>query len=195
MDLERFLIWRCAPVLAGVKSANLVSVSKFSFPNAQEQLERISKESCPLKFALVCSCVQRILVFVYREDLLENALCAADAALWLEQYGYVKQMSLDEKVAHIVERLERESSCSSCEKGNVVFPHEVGVFLGYPLEDVKGFVAHGGQGAKISGYWKVYGDEERARKVFSLYEKCFAKSLEIAERGASFSEACTLLSA
>ena len=180
-------------MIAGVKSANLVSVSKFSFPNAQEQLEQISKESCPLKFALVCSCAQRVLVFVYREDLLESTLCADEAALWLEQFGYAKNMNLAEKVAHLVDRLEREASCASCERG--VFPHEVGVFLGYPLEDVKGFVSHGGQGAKISGYWKVYGDEERARKVFALYEKCFAKSLEIAERGASFSEACSLLSA
>ncbi len=195
MDLESFLIWRCAPVIAGMKSANLVSVSKVSFPSAEEQVLRISQEDSPLKFAIICGCAQRVLVFVYREDLLERALCSPAASLWLEQYGYTKNMSVAQKVERLTRRLEKENNCASCEQGRAAFPHEVGVFLGYPLEDVKGFVLHGGQGAKISGYWKVYGDEERARKVFSLYERCFAKSLEIAEQGATFSEACTLLSA
>ncbi len=38
------------------------------------------------------------------------------------------------------------------------FPHEIDVFLGYPCEDVRGFIRHGGQGYKLCGYWKVYGD-------------------------------------
>lgn len=37
------------------------------------------------------------------------------------------------------------------------FPHEVGFFLGYPAEDVVGFIRNKGQNFKFCGRWKVYG--------------------------------------
>ena len=46
------------------------------------------------------------------------------------------------------------------------------MFLGYPAEDVSGFIRHGARCAKCVGTWKVYGDEESARKKFALYQKC-----------------------
>ena len=52
------------------------------------------------------------------------------------------------------------------------FPHEVGLFLSYPPEDVKGFIDHGAGGFKCAGLWKVYGDEEKARSLFEKYRKC-----------------------
>ena len=52
------------------------------------------------------------------------------------------------------------------------FPHEVGLFLSYPPEDVKGFIDHRAVGFKCAGLWKVYGDEEKARSLFEKYRKC-----------------------
>ena len=53
------------------------------------------------------------------------------------------------------------------------FPHEIGVFLGYPLDDVRGFIEnpHGG---KVCGTWKVYGDEAQAEKAFERFKRCSA---------------------
>ena len=51
-------------------------------------------------------------------------------------------------------RLRRESD----------FPYEVGLFLGYPPRDVEGFIREKARRAKCTGAWKVYGDEEAARK-------------------------------
>ena len=52
------------------------------------------------------------------------------------------------------------------------FPREVGLFLSYPPEDVKGFLDHRANGFKYAGLWKVYGDEEKARSLFAKYKKC-----------------------
>lgn len=46
------------------------------------------------------------------------------------------------------------------------FPHEIGLFLGYPAEDVKGFIENKAACSKCSGCWKVYGDEQAARILF-----------------------------
>ena len=52
------------------------------------------------------------------------------------------------------------------------FPHEIGLFLGYPPVDVKGFMENPRQGVKCVGFWKVYGDQEKAERTFSSYRKC-----------------------
>ncbi len=54
------------------------------------------------------------------------------------------------------------------------FPHEVGLFLGYPPEDVEGFRLHRGRDYKLAGCWKVYSDVERARQCFRRYGLCRA---------------------
>ena len=52
------------------------------------------------------------------------------------------------------------------------FPHEVGLFLSYPPEDVKGFIENRAANAKCTGVWKVYGDEQQAQQTFDRYKKC-----------------------
>ena len=51
------------------------------------------------------------------------------------------------------------------------FPHEVGLFLGYPPEDVRGFIEHKYCGCKCVGSWKVYGDAQKAQEAFSRFDK------------------------
>ena len=67
------------------------------------------------------------------------------------------------------------NSCSAngsdCE---MKFPHEIGVFLGYPLQDVKGFIENNGRNSKYTGLWKVYGDKAASIRMFKKYRKCFS---------------------
>ncbi|MDU1833183.1 MAG: DUF3793 family protein, partial [Finegoldia magna] len=50
------------------------------------------------------------------------------------------------------------------------FPHEIGFFLGYPYEDVLGFINYNGKNECISGKWKVYSDVEKAKDIFKKYD-------------------------
>ena len=52
------------------------------------------------------------------------------------------------------------------------FPHEIGLFLGYPPEDVRGFIENKADNYKCVGTWKVYGDEKQAKKKFTQFKKC-----------------------
>ena len=78
------------------------------------------------------------------------------------QDGYNIDSSLDEMIARLKERFFHKTE----------FPHEIGLFLGYPIEDVKGFRKFGGSDCKMCGYWKVYDDVEQARRIFDSYDKC-----------------------
>lgn len=57
------------------------------------------------------------------------------------------------------------------------FPHEMGLILGYPVEDVKGYILNDGKNSLYIGSWKVYkklpekmrlfGEFERARRIMA----------------------------
>ena len=63
----------------------------------------------------------------------------------------------------MVEKLRKDSE----------FPHEIGLFLGYPAEDVKGFIENKAASSKCSGCWKVYGDEQTAMNLFEEYKEVY----------------------
>lgn len=44
--------------------------------------------------------------------------------------------------------------------------------LADPPEDVRGFIENETRNYKFTGYWKVYGDEERSRALFDKFERC-----------------------
>lgn len=167
MDCEKFEVImsrHCSPVLMGQKPANLVSFSKEKMPDFPE-LFQFYKEKFSAKgifMKVICGCRKHYLVFVYRKDMLERYLEQKEARELLIQDGYSEEANLDEWILHLKERFEMQKE----------FPHEIGLFLGYPLEDVKGFRLHGGSGCKLCGYWKVYGDVEKAKLQFAIYDKC-----------------------
>ena len=79
----------------------------------------------------------------------------------LRQAGYPCG-SCGQCVARLVQRLRTEEE----------FPHEVGLFLSYPPEDVQGFIDHRACDFKCAGLWKVYSDERRAQRLFSRFKHC-----------------------
>ena len=114
------------------------------------------------------------LVLIYRRELLAKALGCDKACCILKSHGYPLH-----DVDACLECLKRKFSHS--------FPHEIGLFLDYPPDDVKGFMEdRGAKNLACSGYWKVYGNPDEARRIFSEYRKaeCEAALLIMAERSA-----------
>ena len=67
-------------------------------------------------------------------------------------------------------------------------PHEIGVFLGYPLGDVLGFIANRGRNSVRTGYWQVYCDEAQAAEKFARYRKCHEVYSRLFSAGHSISD-------
>ena len=85
-----------------------------------------------------------------------------EARALLERRGYDSAAPLPALLAELARRIGLQKS----------FPHEIGLFLGYPPGDVAGFIEHRGQQFALAGYWKVYENEEEARALFALYAHC-----------------------
>ena len=81
---------------------------------------------------------------------------------FLRSMGYAPWTGLRDCLRQLASRL-----CLQAE-----FPHEIGVFLGYPLDDVKGFIRHKGRNYTYCGCWKCYGDPQAARRRFEGFRRC-----------------------
>lgn len=165
-EYERFgrtLAFHTAPTLLGIKCANLISLSKDEFDtDRHSQIFNSRAFSKGLKSRILCDCKKRTLLLVYSEKLLSKRLEDEGIRNLLKKYGYKRSFGIEESLDMLSERI--------CE--NEDFPHEIGVFLGYPIEDVVGFIENKGENFKLCGCWKVYGCEESARRTFRNYEKC-----------------------
>ncbi|MEI3013614.1 MAG: DUF3793 family protein [Ruthenibacterium lactatiformans] len=104
----------------------------------------------------------------------------AGTARFLQACGYPVSMG----TGRLLDELSRRMR--SAKAGG--FPHEIGLFLGYPLEDVTGFIAAGGAEYRCSGCWKVYGDVEQAQHLFRRYAACRKRYLAMASSGLTLGE-------
>lgn len=153
--LERALIDHGSPTLANMKVGSLFTSSCADGFRAEFQRVQAALESRGVSLSILRVQQERALVYVYRQETLAALLAQADVQAFLRAMGY-RDTSPDGALAFLRQRLA-ESPC---------FPHEIGVFLGYPLSDVIAFMRDGGRGCRCSGCWKAYTNECEAMRIF-----------------------------
>ena len=157
--VELRLIIQNAAVLKGKR------ISGMLFLNDKE-LARISMKlhNTNISLIILCTCKKRHLVMVYRAKELEEHLRSKEVSDYLREFGYRR----DDFISNLIRLHQRMNGFYNKMKE---FPHEVGVFLGYPICDIKGFLENKGERYLHSGYWKIYGNLEETRKKFLSYDE------------------------
>ncbi len=160
---DQLLIRLCAPTLAGLKTGNLFTVDI-------DDRDKFNKEVREFNYRFLGKGIRMIpvkywkghvLIYLYRPAFLKRDFADEEVCRILKEKGY-SYTNADLCVAQLAKHL----AADAC------FPHEIGLFLGYPVEDVIGFMKSPEEGVKYTGFWKVYGDKESALKTFDKYIKC-----------------------
>lgn len=176
--MERVLLTHCAPTLAGLKCANLV---RLTGPRAEleaaAQAWRATLAPRGVHVRTARWDGDSALLYLYREGHLQREWEKPGAADFLRRHGYEPGAAVQENVELLLRRIARRPC----------FPHEIGLFLGYPLEDVQGFIENCGKNYRLCGCWKVYGDPQAALQCFARYEKCARVYLQCYQNGHSLS--------
>lgn len=161
--MERYLIEHCAPTLAALKTGSLFTVPCISKTEAMQKVEELREGLGVKGISIIILRIhnEKALVYLYREDMLKQDWKQSGTAEFLSRYGY-ESTDIDYAVGRLKERLYK------CD----CFPHEIGLFLGYPLGDVIGFIENAGKNCKCAGCWKVYCNECETRKRFEQFRKC-----------------------
>ncbi|MCR5396291.1 MAG: DUF3793 family protein [Lachnospiraceae bacterium] len=150
----------CAPLLMRSKISNIMTIDKCDFAGIRNILQETD-----ISYRLLKARDNKLILFLYREQDFIFYLSQPDVHEFLIRLGYEAKID----PMHLLNQLAKRIFFYG--NGEIAFPHEIGIFLGYPLCDVKGFMEHLGQNSLYSGYWKVYENVENTKALFLQFEE------------------------
>lgn len=166
--LASFLALEAAEVLAGVKPANLVQLRNRRQPCGRNlyQLWKLHSNTLLAGSALKALSLRQKetgdLMLFYSPELLQSHLQHPKTAKFLKQLGYLTPENLQQTLAELQKRFQTE----------VEMPHEIGLFLGYPLKDVAGFMGCSDKPCTGCRQWRIYGDPAPSLALSDRYAAC-----------------------
>ena len=171
---ERTILEHGSPTLAGIKTGNLITCSYKTKQEVQSDLRKWNRiltnrhlRIIPLKYM-----DGKVLLYIYRPAALRRDLMNPKVQKILRACGYQSFTEAD-CICRLIGRLA----------GREAFPHEIGVFIGYPPEDVEGFIRNRGEGYKYADAWKIYGDVDTAIRLIRKYRHCAEVYTRLSRQG------------
>lgn len=158
-EAEYALGYHCGITFAGLKAASLFRISEEAFRSLAEVRFCFAKRG--FRFAVLGHSGGKYLLYVFHLPRLQAILFDRANAAFLQSCGYTYR-SVGEALVQL--------RCRLCAGSG--FPHEIGVFLGYPLDDVLGFIRGDRECECLAGYWKVYTEPEKKARLFAKYRRC-----------------------
>jgi hypothetical protein len=152
-----------APTLAGIKTASMFTTPCTNVSVLMEEMKAFNRRFAARGLRIIPLRMQkdRMLIYLFRSEMLKQDIAQQGALSILKERGYTA-CSAEQCLGELVRHLRSDEE----------FPHEIGLFLGYPPEDVYGFIHHRDKACKCVGEWRVYGDEAAARDRFESYTRC-----------------------
>ncbi len=151
--------YHCGITFAGLKAASLFWLKDEESSNINYYRTCFAKKK--FRFMVIKRGQGKKLFYVFQHDKLEEILFNEDNRKFLYSIVY-NYSNIGAALKQLKTRLQSEGE----------FPHEIGLFLGYPLEDVKGFMSDAKGGKNIGGLWKVYSMPDEKAKLFARYNDC-----------------------
>jgi hypothetical protein len=155
------IAYHIAPTISKQKPASLLNFTK-GIRDLHELWEKYKQDFMD-NTSLECYEIRRTenstLVLFYDYNNLTKVLFQKNNIDFLQQFGYGKEKILNQYLETLKNRFER--SCA----------HEVGIFLGMPVEDVISFIECKGKDYLFCRYWKVYNNPNKALTTFRVYDK------------------------
>lgn len=177
-SFESLMVEQCAPTLAGIKPASLFRCGRRTTEDIRQTVETwdhaLGYLGLRVRILKECPNTGDCMIYVYRPDWVDRLLSEEDHLCFLDSCGYQRgstALLLDQ----LSDRLCLEQD----------YPHEIGLFLGYPLSDVIGFIENRGWNYTCCGCWKAYGDPEKAQAYFDLCRRCTSRYCALYAEGAS----------
>lgn len=158
-NIEIKIALQCAPLLTGIKISNLFIVAT---GNAKHVFQRFQGTS--IAMCVLCKTKKKTVFFLYRPDELEDYVRSPKVQELLEYLGY-ESLRLNVLLKECSRRYQKYVA------DETGFPHELGLLLGYPVDDVIGFIENQGKNPLYTGYWKVYSNLREALNLFEKYNQ------------------------
>ncbi|MFV0362913.1 MAG: DUF3793 family protein [Suipraeoptans sp.] len=160
------IVLQCAPFLKGLKVSAIINVNQ-----GECKVLRSIISDTDISFYKLSSSEDKCLLFLYRRKEFTAYLESSEVREFIQPYGY-ELKSFGTILFRLRERV------SDFKQKRMGFPHEIGIFLDYPIEDVKGYIEDKGKNSLLTGYWQVYHNPEKAKATFNKYNQARKKAVQ-----------------
>lgn len=174
-NIEEVFLRCSAQTICGIKPANLFPVPVEQFNKSILKRWKRIASSQGLSICVYKNSSRIVMIFIYDFLWIRKILGDFFVQFYLAGKDYFSPWDTTRTLRQLIDRL----------KGNVSFPHEVGIFLGYPIEDVISFEENHGKFCKYCGYWKSYCNPEDARECCDRYRQCSQMCMQWFDEGYS----------
>lgn len=172
-EVETKLALQCAPLLSGIKVSNLLNTDRASI----SYVKKLFKHS-PISTQIIYETENKVTFLLYQKQRLQEYLNQKEVQTFMNKLGY-SCTTLSIVIEEFVNRYhDYKKGCGS-------FPHEMGLLLGYPAEDVYGFIKNNGKNYLHTGYWKVYSNPTEAIHLFNRYKQAQERLVRMVSQGHS----------
>ena len=175
-QIEKQLIMQCAPLIVGLRISNLFIVN-----NGEMRKIRALLMNRPIHYYVLYKDEQKSTILLYNREKLSTYLCEKSCQIFLAKMGYT-----DFRLLGILWKFRMRYQ--SYREGQMDFPHELGLILGYPMEDVLGYIENDGKNSLYTGYWKVYYHVAQKRHLFQLFEIAKETLIQLSSNGVGLTE-------
>ncbi|HEY8390462.1 MAG TPA: DUF3793 family protein [Clostridia bacterium] len=172
---HKILSYSAAPTLRRVKPSSLICLPQ------ELNADNIRLAAEGLEMMYMYKCKSSHVIFIFNREMLDDIINKKEIKSFLTRYSYPTDCGLDIHLQHLKKRLNEYV------QGENVFPHEVGIFLGYPYEDVRDFI-QSKKDCCFSGYWKVFNNPQEALKIMQNYSLAQKQVLYAHDNGKRFFE-------
>lgn len=167
--LATILALHSSPAICGIKASNLICIEYNE--SLFNEIEELNLEFNPkIYFKILKRTNNHVLILVYKKEVLDNHLKRNDVRHFLLENGY-NINTTDDMLKTLIKRFE-----------DIDFPHEIGVFLGYDIQDIKDFLK-GDKECIYVGYWKVYSNLDKKINTFNRFTRCRNHVLGLINKG------------
>lgn len=158
------------PVILGSKPSEILNISsKDSLKDEKiSQIKNFFKNCIKISYKFINIKDGSIRILFINKNCLEKILDNKKHINFLKFLGYPSYQNVDKYIDILVYKLHSNE-----------FPHEIGIFLGYPLKDVVGFMGYGNYKFCETKGWKIYGDPKDSYDTYNrfLEDKLRVKNL------------------
>lgn len=158
--IEYLLLYKTCLVISEVKPAVTIAFSKIK----NNQYEDWCKfginflDTVSLDYIVLRDKEDIIILMIYNRKLLEEVINKKENRSFLKYFGYYS-INLESNLKILKNRYDKYNC-----------PHEIGIFLGIPVEEVRAFIESSGNNYIESRYWKVFVDRKKSTDIFKRYD-------------------------
>ena len=151
---------KVATVACGIKPAEIISVKIDDYLKCTQIKDHINSR-------IIWKTNDILKVLLYNQECLTHILENPNASCILGDLGYPIDSGFKTIIDELIHRLRQKKE----------FPHEIGIFLGYPLKDVCGYMGLNTLTLTKTMGWQMYGDTADSEKIY-YQRKYFQQSIE-----------------